>query len=91
MNASSRLDREEIARRGQKIYEKCVCPTLTVEDDNKFVAIDVESADFVVHPDDRQAADQLWARRPDAQIWLMRVGHPAAYRASWRSTFGGGQ
>ena len=61
MTASRRLDRDEIARRGQEIYEKCVCPILKAEDDNKFVAIDVESADFVVHPNDRQAADQLWA------------------------------
>jgi hypothetical protein len=88
MTTSRQLDREEIARRGQEIYEKAVAPTLRAEDDNKFVAIDVESADFVVHQDDRQAADLLWAQRPNAQIWLMRVGHPAAYRLSWRSTFG---
>jgi hypothetical protein len=91
MTSSNQPNREEIARRGQEIYEKCVRPVLKAEDDNKFVAIDVESADFVVHPDDRQVADHLWARRPSAQIWLMRVGQPAADRLSWRATFGGGQ
>jgi hypothetical protein len=38
-------EREEIARRGDEIYERDVCPHLGPDDEGKFVLIDVESGD----------------------------------------------
>jgi hypothetical protein len=75
-----RHSREEFARRGKDILERRVKPRLRPEDDNQFIAIDIESEDFEIDADDYTAAERLLARKPDAQIWLERAGQPAAYR-----------
>ena len=61
---------------------KCVCrgPVLRPEDEDKFVAIDVESGDHEIDEDDYAAVTRLRSRRPSAEVWLGRVGQPAAYR-----------
>jgi len=50
------------------------------EDDGKFVAIDVETGDFEIDPDDYTAATSLQSRAPNANVWLMRVGYPTTYQ-----------
>ena len=35
---------------------------------------------YEVDADDYTATERLLRRNPDAQIWLVRVGHRAAYR-----------
>jgi hypothetical protein len=77
-----RYSQEETARRGQEIYARVVRPTLSEEDVGKFVEVDIESEDFEVDPDMIQAAPRLLARRPDAQLWLERVGYVAAHSMS---------
>ena len=71
---------EEYARRGQEIYDRVVRPRLLPEDRDRFVAIDIDSDDYEINKDDYTATATLLARRPNAHIWLMRVGHRAAYR-----------
>lgn len=76
---------EEHARLGTEIYEKSIRPK--VEDDNKgkIVAIDVDSGDFELGETTLEAAERLYARRPDAQIWSERIGYPAVYRFGGRA------
>jgi hypothetical protein len=71
---------EEVARAGSEIFDRRVRPALRPEDDGKFVAIDVDSEDHEVDADDYAAIMRLRGRRPAAEIWLGRVGQPAAYR-----------
>jgi hypothetical protein len=42
------------------------------------VAIDIETGDFEVGDERRMAWEGLYARRPDAQIWIERIGFPTA-------------
>lgn len=65
---------EELSKLGQAIYDLKVRPNLKPEDHGKFVAVDVESGDFDIDDDDYTAIMRLRARRPDADIWLMRAG-----------------
>jgi hypothetical protein len=89
MNARGpRYDSKEYARRGKEMYDRNVKPTLLPEDHNKFVAIDIESGVFEIDPDDFTASESLLARCPDAQIWIERAGHRAAYRFGFRSRIG---
>lgn len=83
----ARYSREEFARRGQEIYDRVVRAALQPADEDKFVAIDIESGSYELDPDDYTAVDRLLKRLPDAQIWLMRVGQKAAHRfgVSWDS------
>jgi hypothetical protein len=80
-----RYSKDEFARRGQDLYEREVRPYLTADDDGKFVALDIETAAYELDRDDYKATERLLVRRPDAQIWLVRVGQPAAYRITVRS------
>ena len=77
-----RYGKEEFARRGQEIYERDIQPHIGLSDEGKFVAIDIETGMYEMDADDYMATERLLGRRPDAQIWLVRVGHRAAYRIS---------
>lgn len=66
--------KEEFARRGDRIYERDIEPQLGAEDAGKMVAIDIESGDFVIDIDERAASERLRSTRPDAQIWIRRIG-----------------
>ena len=77
--------KDEIARLGKEIYERDVLPQ--VEDDHfgEYVAIDVETGDWVVADGEIAAVERLRALRPEAiDILMERVG----YRAL--RSFGGG-
>jgi hypothetical protein len=81
----ARYSREEFVRRAQEIYDRDIRPTLGTEDEDKFVAIDIDSAGYELDRDDYTATERLLRRFPDAQIWLVRVGQRSAYRigAPW--------
>ncbi len=90
MSASkARYTSEEFSQRGKEIYERDVRPALRPEDEDRFVAIDIESGDYEIDRDDFAATERLLIRHPDAQIWLARVGQRAAYRIGGRLTPGG--
>jgi hypothetical protein len=79
-----RYSKEEFARRGDAIYEKEIRPQLKIDDENKFAAIDIESGDFAVDADELKACHKLRKRLPDAQIWMVRVGHRYVHRFGGR-------
>lgn len=69
---------EKLARLGTEVFAT-VLPSLRPEDDGKFVAIDVRTGQFDIDEDDYTAVMRLRSRLPDAEIWLERVGQPAAH------------
>jgi hypothetical protein len=73
--------RDEIGRLGQEIYERRVLPTLRPEDDGKTVAIDVDTGEFEIDPDDYAAVTRLWERMPEAEIWHRRVGRMVTFHS----------
>ena len=75
-----RRNLEELAGLGEEVFNRRVRPALRPEDDDKFVAIDVTTGEYEVDEDDYAAVSRLRARQPAADVWLMRVGHRAAYR-----------
>ena len=75
-----RYSKEEFARRGQAIYEQRVRSQVEKGNIGRIVAIDIETGEFEVADDPLAASDQLFARCPDAQPWLIRIGHRALHR-----------
>jgi len=71
---------EELARLGSEVFDHRVRPALRPEDDGKFVAIDIGTGDYEIDDDDYAAVSRLRSRNTEAEIWLERVGQPAAYR-----------
>jgi hypothetical protein len=80
MTPTPENDREEVARRGDEIYEAKIRPHLGPEDEGKFALIDVKSEDYEVDPDEVAASDRLLARHPDTQVWVLQVGSRYARR-----------
>ena len=66
---------EEAARLGNAIYDREVRPKMTGDDHGKFVAIDMDTGEWEMDPDEMVAGDRLRGRLPDAQIWMTRVGY----------------
>jgi hypothetical protein len=79
-----RYSKEDFARRGDAIYENDVRPQLKTGDEGKFAAIDIESGTYEIDRDELRAGNRLRARIPDAQIWMVRVGHRSAHRIGGR-------
>lgn len=75
-----RYSKEEFARRGRAIYEERVRQQVEEGNTGRIVAIDIETGEFEVADDTLAAAGQLYARCPDAQPWLIRIGHRALHR-----------
>jgi hypothetical protein len=74
MTASKRrYSKEELARRGDVLVESKVRPHLTVADEDKFVAIDIETGEYELDKNEMKAADRLRKRIADPQIWLVHV------------------
>ena len=48
------------------------------------MAIDVDSGDFELADDLLPAANRLLARRPEAQVWFVRIGHCGVHRFGFR-------
>jgi hypothetical protein len=75
---------EEIARRGDAIYEKDIRPHLKPKDKGKFVAIDIETGAYEMAKGELAAGDRFPTRVPDAQIWMVRVGSRSVHKFGGR-------
>jgi len=83
MNASHREPRysnEELARRGEEIYERDILPKVGAEDQGKVVVIEVDTGDFEIDKDEVAAGERLRARHPESLFWFRRVGSLYLYR-----------
>lgn len=71
---------DELARLGDAMFEREVAARVCGEDPRHFVAIDVESGAYEVDRNESLTIQRLLERRPDAQLWLRRVGSRYAHR-----------
>jgi len=75
-----RYGKDEHARRGTALYEQQVRPLVEADNHGRVVAIDVDTGQFEMAENTLTASERLLARLPDAQIWCVRIGHPAVHR-----------
>ncbi len=80
-----RYPKEELAERGQKLYESGIRQQVETGNEGKIVAIDIETGDFEVDETVVAATDRLFKRHPEAQPWGIRIGHRAVYHFGSRS------
>jgi hypothetical protein len=80
-----RYRKEELARRGQELYESGIRQQVEAGDEGKIVAIDIETGDFEVGETIIAATDPLFDRHPNAQPWGIRIGHRAVYHFGSRN------
>ena len=74
-----RYSKEELARRGQELYESQIQQQIEAGNEGKIVAIDIETGAFEIADNVLPATNQLFERYPNAQPWVIRIGHRAVY------------
>jgi hypothetical protein len=80
-----RYSKEELARRGQDLYESGIQSQVEADNFGKIVAIDIETGAFEVADNVLPATNNLFERYPNAQPWVIRIGHRAVYHFGARS------
>jgi len=74
------LTAEEIARRGEEIYERDLRARLATEENRgKFLIIDIATGSYEIDREDLAATERLLARHPHAMTYGLRIGYAAAY------------
>ena len=73
-----RYSNEEAARRGTELYESKIRRLVEAGNTDRYLAIDIETGDYAVADARYDAAKELIDKSPDAQIWIIRIGHIAA-------------
>lgn len=80
-----RYSKEEFAERGDALYEAQIRSQVEEGNYGKIVAINIETGAFEVADTSMAAVDRLYEREPDAQPWVIRIGHRAVFRFGSRS------
>jgi hypothetical protein len=81
-----RYSNEEVARRGNELYEKKIRPLVEAGNLGRYLAIDIESGDYAVADQRRDACKILFDKNPDAELWGIRIGHVAVESLSGGDT-----
>jgi len=74
------LNREEIAQRGEELYQGRIRPQVETADNiGKIIAINITTGDYEIDDDLIVACHRLQAKQPNAIIWTERIGYDAVY------------
>jgi hypothetical protein len=76
--------RNEIASRGQAIYDEKIRHLVEPAEKGKLVVIDVDSGDYEVDSNHAAAVGRLNARHPSVITFTVRVGYSAAFKLGSR-------
>ena len=78
--ARREISPEDAEAFGKSVYERKVRPTLegVEEPIGHFLSVDLDSEEWELDESHLKAALRLLERRPDADVFTVRVGHPAA-------------
>jgi hypothetical protein len=82
--AQGTLTRSEIVRRGEEIYKQKIRAQVEPQHKGKFLVVDVDTGDYEIDSDELAAFQRARSKRPDAQLYLLRIGYPTAYRLGGR-------
>lgn len=71
---------EEVARRGEEIYEASIRPRVEIERNiGRIISIDIETCDYKIGDDLVVTAGCLHEKRTGAAVWTKRIGYNAVY------------
>ena len=78
---------EEIARRGEELYDQQIRQKVEPGNLGKILVLDIETGEYEIDEDHLAANRRARARRPDAVLYGLRIGYPALGKigGSWRN------
>ena len=71
---------QEVASCGEALYAQQIRDKVNPKHKGKFLVIDIETGEYEINDDDLVATKQLLTNHPNAVIYGLRIGYPAAYR-----------
>ena len=71
---------QEVELRGEALYVQHIRDKVHPQHQGKFLVIDIETGEYEIDADDLTATNRLLANHPNAVIYGLRIGYPAAYR-----------
>lgn len=73
---------DEIIQRGEDRYQREIRDSVEGEAQNlgKILALDVDSGEYAIADDSLTAFEGLKSRKPEASIYIVRVGYPTAVK-----------
>lgn len=71
---------QEIAQQGEAIYQRELQTSVEQEHLGQFLALDILSGEFYIAESDLEATTQLLKKSPNAIVYGLKIGSPAAYR-----------
>jgi len=71
------LTLDEIADRGQALYEQRLRDQVETAYFGQYLVIDIASGDYEIGPEHLATAKRLRARLPDASLYGIKIGYPA--------------
>jgi hypothetical protein len=69
---------QDVARRGQELYDQRLRSTLEAQHHGFFVAIEPDSGDYFIAPKLDEAIQAARAAHPDRLVYAVRIGFGAA-------------
>lgn len=69
-----------IAAHGEHIYQQQLREKVESEHKGKFLTIDIETGAYEIDTDEVASSMRLLEKHPDAVIYCLRIGFPAAHR-----------
>ncbi len=80
----TKLDAKEVVERGRALYEERIRDKVEPALNGKVIALDIETGEYEVDDDVVPAAHRILDTRPEATLYLGRIGHPALDRMGTR-------
>jgi hypothetical protein len=75
-----RYSAQEMGRMGRELYEARIRKLVETEENlGKIISIDVETGDYEIGDSALSSSDAILERKPDAQLYGMRIGYNAVY------------
>jgi hypothetical protein len=84
MTTKTHLSAEEVAQRGESIYQEKLRAHAEKQHRGDFLVLDVLTGDYEIDRHDLAASDRLLAKNPGAVLYGVRIGYPAAYHIGGR-------
>ncbi len=75
-----RYTSEEIVQRGQALYDQQIRAQVEASHEGKFLVLDIETGEYEIDVSEVAALKRAKAKHPGAAFYILRVGHPTAYR-----------
>jgi hypothetical protein len=73
-----------IAARGEQIYQQQLREKVESEHKGKFLSIDIETGAYEINADEGTSSIALLEKHPEAVLYCVRIGFPAAHRIGFK-------